>query len=117
MEDAHSLAHCLATYSIVAWRLVCMMYQARVTPDAPPTTVFTEREVQVLAAESGRPVGMLELAVREGARLGGYAYYQGKRLPPGVPAMWRGLQRLEALVCGWGAALRSLPAGGVLTQA
>jgi len=84
MEDAHSLAHCLATYYLVAWRLLYMTYQARITPDAPPTTVFTELEVQVLEAVSGRQVGTLELAVREVARLGRYKYYRGKRLPPGV---------------------------------
>ncbi len=116
IDDAHSLAHCLATYYIIAWRLLYVTYRARETPEAPATTVFTQVEVQVLEAMGGRKVGTLALAVREIAKLGGYEPHQNKRLPPGVKVMWWGLQRLDAMVCGWQAALRSVQAKGVLTQ-
>lgn len=108
IDDAHSLAHCLATYYLVAWRLLYATYLARETPAAPATVVFTELEVQVLESVSGKPVPTLELAVREIARLGGYEYYRNKPLPPGVKVMWWGLQRLDAMVSGWQAALRSV---------
>ena len=108
IDDAHSLSHCLATYYMVAWRLLYVTHQARETPDAPSTTVFTELEVQVLEAVCGRKLPTLELAVREIAKLGGYEHYRNKRLPPGVKVMWWGLQRLAALVCGWAAAFKSL---------
>jgi hypothetical protein len=108
IDDAHSLAHCLATYYIVAWRLLYATYLARETPTAPATVVFTELEVQVLEAVSRKPVPTLELAVREIAKLGGYEYYRNKPLPPGVKVMWWGFQRFEAMVSGWEAALRSV---------
>jgi hypothetical protein len=108
IDDAHSLAHCLATYYIVAWRLLYATQQARETPAAPPTVVFTPLEVQVLETVSGKKVTTLEIAVREIAKLGGYEHYQNKKLPPGVKVMWWGLQRLDALVSGWQAALQSL---------
>jgi hypothetical protein len=108
IDDAHSLAHCLAVYYIVAWRLLYITHLAREAPNAPPTTVLTELEVQVLEATSGKKIGTLEIAVREIAKLGGYEHYPSKKLPPGVKVMWWGLQRLEAMVCGWQAALRSM---------
>lgn len=117
IDDAHSLAHCLATYYLVAWRLLYVTHQARETPDAPPTTVLTELEVQVRESVCGKKLPTLALAVREIAKLGGYEHYQNKRLPPGVKVMWWGLQRLEAMVCGWAAALKSLQRQGDMTQA
>ena len=108
IDDAHSLSHCLALYYIVAWRLLYITHLAREAPQAPPTTVLTELEVQVLEAISGKPVPTLEIAVREIAKLGGYEYYRNKRLPPGVKVMWWGLQRLSAMVIGWEAALNSV---------
>jgi hypothetical protein len=96
--------------------LLCATDQARETPSAPPTVVFTPLEVEVLETVSGKAVTTLEIAVREIAKLGGYEHYRNKRLPPGVKVMWWGLQRLEAIVFGWHAALRSIEAKGVLTQ-
>lgn len=110
IDDAHSLAHCLATYYIVAWRLLHVTYLARETPEAPAKTVFTSVEVQVLEAVGGTRVGTLADAVREVAKLGGYEPHRNKRLPPGVKVMWWGLQRLDAMVCGWEAALKSVQA-------
>ncbi len=95
----------------MAWRLLSGTHQARETPDAPPTTVLTSLEVQVLEAVCGREFRTLELAVREIAKLGGYEHYRNKRLPPGATAMWWGLQRLVALVCGWAAAFPLQRAG------
>ena len=117
IDDAHSLSHGLATYYLVAWRLLYVTHLARETPQVPATTVFTAVEVQVLAAVSGQPVGTLASAVREIARLGGYEPYRNKRLPPGVKVMWWGLQRLAAMVSGWQAAVKSLQTTGELTQA
>ena len=107
IDDAHSLAHCLATYYLVAWRLLYVTHLARETPAAPPATVFTAVEIEVLEALSGCPVETLEVAVREVAKLGGYEHYRNKKLPPGVKVMGWGMQRLEAAVRGWNAALAS----------
>lgn len=110
IDDAHTLAHCLATYYLVAWRLLHVTHLAREAPEAPATTVFTPVELRVLEATSGRKVETLALAVREVAKLGGYEHYRNKPLPPGVKVMWWGLQRLDAMVHGWEAALQSLHA-------
>lgn len=71
IDDAHTLAHCLATYYLVAWRLLYVTHLAREAPEAPATTVFTPVEIRVLEAASGRKVETLSLAVREVAKLGG----------------------------------------------
>ena len=62
----------------------------------------------MLEAINGKPVPTLKIAVRERAKLGGYEYCRNKPLPPGVKVMWWGLQRLDAMVSGREAALKSV---------
>jgi transposase-like protein/transposase Tn5 family protein len=105
LEEAARLQRALATYSIVAWRLLWLTYEARRRPDAPCTEVLTEEEWQVLhrqrqprQALPERPPRLGE-AVRWIAQLGGFLArtHDGE---PGVKTLWRGLRRLQDLVTG-----------------
>lgn len=48
LESSDRLERALTTYSIVAWRLLWLTYEARVNPDSPVTTVLEAHEWQAL---------------------------------------------------------------------
>ena len=50
LESADRLERALATYSIVAWRLLWLTYEARVNPDASVETVLEEHECKLSTA-------------------------------------------------------------------
>lgn len=100
LETAARLARALATYSIVAWRLLWLTYQARATPEVPCTLALDEAEWQALwcithqvphPPATAPPLGE---AVRWIARLGGHQGRKGDG-EPGVQTLWRGLRHLE----------------------
>lgn len=106
LETADRLLRALAVYSIVAWRLLWLTYQARQTPKAPCTVALSEKEWQALYATIKRSTSMpvqppeLGTAVRWIAMLGGFL---GRKRDgePGVKVLWRGLRRLEDLTLMW----------------
>ena len=100
------LERAVATYSIVAWRLLWLTYEARRQPEASGATVFDRDEWQVLhqavypkQALPERPPSLRE-AVRQVARLGGFLARKHDK-EPGVKTLWRGLRRLSDLVEGY----------------
>jgi hypothetical protein len=106
LETAARLERALATYAVVAWRLLWLTYEARRHPHASCEVVLRPEEWQVLhhrvragVAEPAEPPGLAE-AVQQIARLGGFLGRRGDG-PPGVQTLWRGLCRLEDLVTGW----------------
>jgi hypothetical protein len=106
LETVERLQRALATYAIVAWRLLGLTYQARHHPEDSCETVLPREEWQVLhcAIEKTDTIPesapSLRVAVRQIARLGGFLArkHDGE---PGVKTIWRGLRRLEDLVIGW----------------
>ena len=92
---------------LAAVRILGMVKQARVTPDAPASVVLSEEEQLVLTrhAESngnraqGAPPLRLSEAVILIAKLGGYKNRSCDG-PPGWITLWRGLRRLEDMVEG-----------------
>jgi Transposase DNA-binding/Transposase Tn5 dimerisation domain len=106
LETGAALERALATFGIVAWRLLWLTYEARVKPEAPCTVVFASHEWQALycAVYRTRQVPAeaptLREAVRLVARLGGFLARKGDG-EPGVKTIWRGLIRLEDIVDGW----------------
>jgi hypothetical protein len=106
LETAARLRRALATYTLVAWRLLWLTYEARMHQELPCSSVLQAEEWQVLqrqfpaeaVAETDLPT--LGQAVRLIARLGGFLArrHDGE---PGVQVLWRGLRRLEDLVTGW----------------
>jgi IS4 transposase len=106
LERGMRLLNAIATFTIVAWRLLWLTYQARKTPDASCETVFKTEEWQVLfsathdgASPPSTPPTLSEAVAMIGL-LGGH---MGRRLdgPPGVKTLWRGLRRLHDLALGW----------------
>lgn len=107
-ECLENVQRALATFSIVAWRVLWLTLQSRQTPEAPCTVVLSEPEWQALHAATHRrrpqplpsqPPTMGE-AVRMIAQLGGHLARKcdGR---PGVKTVWRGLSRLSDITTGW----------------
>lgn len=98
----------LATFSIVAWRVLWLMLAAREQPDAPASVVLNTDEWQALYAATHRrskqPLPLapptLGEATRMLGRLGGHLGRKGDG-QPGVKAIWRGLARLHDITIGW----------------
>jgi hypothetical protein len=115
LETAARLQRALATYALVAWRLLWLTYQARVQADQPAAAHFAPEEIQVLTHlrqlpkwSSDQPF-TLQQAVRRIAQLGGFLARKADG-EPGVKTIWRGLQRLPDLLAGWRAATATQPA-------
>ncbi len=106
LETAARLERALATYAIVAWRLLWLTYQARRHPEASCESVLPREQWQVwhrvvhkTNTVPADPPGLRE-AVRQIARLGGFLArkHDGE---PGVKTIWRGLRRLDDLFAGY----------------
>ncbi len=96
----------LATYSIVAWRLLWLTYEARAHPKKRIDEVLEEQEWQVLylATQKQKQLANKSPTLREGIRriasLGGFLGRKGDG-EPGVKTLWRGWQRLKDMSIGW----------------
>lgn len=106
LETGEGLERALAVYSVVAWRLLWLTYEARVRGEEACTLVFAEHEWQALYCtvyRTSTPPGQapsLHEAVRLVARLGGFLARKGDG-EPGVQTIWRGLIRLEDIAATW----------------
>jgi hypothetical protein len=106
LETAERLEKALATYAIVAWRLLWLTYQARVNGELPCDTVLQAYEWQSLYCQihqcSKPPYHppTLQQAVRWISQLGGFLgrTHDGE---PWVKTIWRGLQRLHDIASIW----------------
>lgn len=104
LETAERLKKALATYSIVAWRLMWLTYCARLTPDAPCTQVLAPEEWRLLRRKfepknRSRKPPSLRQAIRWIAQLGGFLARKGDG-DPGLKTLWRGLGVLHHLLQG-----------------
>lgn len=106
LETADRIHRALATYTIVAWRLLWMTYLARYHPDTPADTVLETHEWQALyctihhtpTPPDSPPT--LNSCVRWIAQLGGFLArkHDGE---PGVKTLWQGLRRLHDIAQTW----------------
>lgn len=106
LETADRIQMALATYTIVAWRLLWLTYSSRVNPDLPCDAVLEKSEWQSLCATINhnsippdKPPS-LGAAVRMIATLGGFLGRIGDG-EPGVKTIWRGLRRLHDIAATW----------------
>lgn len=105
LEDASRLRRALATYAVVAWRLLRLTCRARQDPEGACDAAIAGASWQILhrAVERSEPPGRapgLRAAVRQLARLGGFLG-RSRDGEPGVTTLWRGLRRLDDLALGW----------------
>ena len=106
LETADRIKKALATYAIVAWRLLWLTYASRECPDIPCDTVLEAHEWQSLYCHvhhTLRPPTKppsVQQAVVWIAKLGGFL---GRKLDgfPGVQTLWKGWQRLHDIAFTW----------------
>lgn len=106
LETADRIHRALATYTIVAWRLLWMTYLARYHPDAPADTVLEAHEWRALYCtihKTPQPPSSppsLRTCLRWIAQLGGFLgrKHDGE---PGVKTIWQGLRRLHDIAQTW----------------
>jgi hypothetical protein len=113
LESAERLQKALAVLSIVAWRLLWLLYHARVQPEASAEEFLERHEWQILYVKEHRgkrppsTPPTLQQAVLWIAKLGGFLARRGDGTP-GIKTLWRGLRRLNDLAGAWKLA-QSLP--------
>jgi hypothetical protein len=102
LDRVERLARAVATYSIVATRLLRLTYLARREPECTVGDDLTETEWTVLTARFPAllQTPTIHAAVRAIAHLGGFQGRTGDG-EPGVVTLWRGVQRLHDLALGW----------------
>jgi Transposase Tn5 dimerisation domain len=111
LGTAERLVKALATYSIIAWRLMWLRHSARVQPEASCESILETAEWQLLRRKfeprnrSKKPP-TLRQAVRWIAQLGGFLARKGDG-EPGVKTIWRGMVVLYHLLEGARLAARS----------
>ena len=107
-EAFENVCRAVACLSIVAWRLLWLMTEARQHPDQPCTVVLSQPEWEALEAITHqryhRPPGgvppTLGEAVQLIGKLGGHLGRKGDG-PPGIKTLWRGLTHLSDITTGW----------------
>ena len=113
LQDAQRIQRALATYCIVAWRLLWLTYEARRQPERACDAVLDRHEWQSLyctvhhvSIPAAEPP-TLRQAVRWIAQLGGFLgrTHDGE---PGVKSIWQGLRRLHDIAATWQLA-RTIP--------
>ncbi len=106
LESAARVLRALATYSIVAWRLLWLTYEARVHPDQSCEIALEGDEWQALFCHTHQCTQLpskppsLHQAIRWIAQLGGFLGRKGDG-EPGVKTIWRGLRRLHDVASTW----------------
>jgi hypothetical protein len=106
LRQAKRLERLLAVFSLVAWRLLWLTYQARLTPDAPCTVALHDHEWQALYAFVQRSQRLppspppLHQVVAWIAQLGGFLGRKGDG-EPGVKVLWRGWSRFHDIIDAW----------------
>lgn len=106
LQTPDRLLRALALYSIVAWRLLWLTYEARKSPDQPCTVILKTHEWQALYCTIHKtPIPPAEppslyQAVVWIARLGGFLARTGDGFP-GPKTIWQGLRRLDDIADTW----------------
>lgn len=105
LATTERLANALATYSIVAWRLMSLRYLAEAAPDVSCEVLVTREEWQA-AYVTVHPTGPLPATppplrafLADLGRLGGWLG-RASDPPPGITALWHGWTRLQDVLVG-----------------
>jgi hypothetical protein len=106
LETLERIENALAIYSVIAWRLLCVTYEARLEPEAPCTVVLENHEWQALYCMVNKTPNIpdnpptLNEAIRMIAKLGGFLGRKGDG-QPGVMVLRRGMKRLHDISQMW----------------
>ncbi len=102
LQSYQNLTRMLGLIGPLAVRLLLLRSCARQMPQAPATDILPTLWLRVLELFTNSPLHSLasaDLLWRTIARLGGYRGYRGDG-PPGWQTLWRGWERLQALLEG-----------------
>jgi len=100
------LENCLAIDSIIAWRILFLMYLGRKIPNLPASVLFNETEILVLYGFTHKTPDPppKEPSIQEMmlwlARLGGFLGRKGDG-HPGAGVLWRGSWKLPDIIAAW----------------
>ena len=106
LESGEKIKRALATYAIVAWRLLWLTYEARQNPERTVDGILEPYEWQALYCKIHKTnipsseVPSLGECVRWIAQLGGFLGRKGDG-DPGLKTLWRGLKRLHDISQMW----------------
>ncbi len=105
MQEFDRIMNCLSLYMIVAWRILYVTMIGRACPEVRCDFVFSEAEWQAVHAISTKKKAPkipppLNKLIKMIAMLGGHL---GRKHdgPPGIKAMWVGLQRMRDFALAW----------------
>lgn len=104
LQHRDRLLKALATYNIVAWRLMAMTYQARLTPELSCEVILQPAEWKLLRrkfepkSRSKKPPTLRQAMIWI-ARLGGFLARKCDG-EPGIKTLWRGYTKLHHLLEG-----------------
>jgi hypothetical protein len=103
LRTVKALRKAIVVYSLCAFKIMQMLYLSRTQPQCPCTNYFSDTEWKVLNSISSKsPVinhhpPNLQQCVKMIAKLGGYIGRNNDG-PPGIKNLWRGLQKLHAIL-------------------
>jgi len=106
LETAERIKKALATYAIVAGRLLWLLYESRNHPDMSSELVFSQDEWQSLSCyvhkKSSPPhvAPPIKTVIIWIAKLGGFLGRK-KDGEPGIKCLWKGLRRLFDIAQSW----------------
>ena len=106
LKTADRISNALATYNIVAWRLLWLTYVSRIHPEEPVDLVLEPHQWQALycyihvVAQPPERMPTVNQCLRWIAKLGGFLGRKGDG-EPGVKTIWRGLRRLDDIAQTW----------------
>jgi hypothetical protein len=89
----------ITMFSIVAWKVLCFLYQSRESPNDSAETVFSPEEIQALSLIAKKQIDTIHEAVIQTAKLGGYLARK-RDGPAGIKTLWIGFQKLTNIVYG-----------------
>jgi len=100
LQEKDRLERALAVYTVVAWRLLWMTYEAREHPEGNVTSILTKEEMVVLCRISKkRTITTIREGVFQLAKLGGFLARKGDK-NPGVKTLWVGIRRFHDIMEG-----------------
>ena len=100
VDTLAGLQKALSVLSIVAWRLLYLLYLARHSPQAPAEEAVSFAERRVLEQVEGKPVETVAQVVLAVARLAGFRPMPSAATP-GVKSLWLGWRKLADVLFGY----------------
>lgn len=107
MDNGDSLMKATSFYSIVAWRLLYLVYIAREDPQTPARNLFEELSLRILSLHMGKTICCVGEAIAAIAHVGGFRSCPSAPRA-GVKSLWIGLRRLDGMEVGWQIAVSAL---------